>query len=88
MMSENECHSCFSCDRYLRSPTLAKLVEDLKLVAYPVELGMRLRELIFPVQKMYDDCFDIDPDARAYLEEFIVSRHLLCLFRLYFGVRL
>jgi len=29
---------------------------------------------------MYDDCFDIDPDARAYLEEFIVSRHLLCLF--------
>ncbi len=54
-------------------------MEDLKLVAYPVELGIRLRELIFPVQKMYDDCFDIDPDARACLEEFIVSRHLLCL---------
>jgi hypothetical protein len=27
---------------------------------------------------MYDDEFEIDPDARAYLEEFVVSFQLIC----------
>jgi hypothetical protein len=49
------------------------MVQDLISVAYPVELGIRLRALVYPVQKLYDDEFVIEPDARAALEEFVVS---------------
>ena len=63
----------FSTDRYLQCPELATKVQDLISVAYPVELGIRLRALVYPVQKLYDDEFVIEPDARAALEEFVVS---------------
>lgn len=58
--------------RYLQSPDLARRVDGLASIAYPVELGIRLRQLIYPVHKMFAEEFGIDPDARALLEEFTV----------------
>ena len=55
-------------------------------VAYPVELGIRLRALVYPVQKLYDDEFVIEPDARAALEEFVVSCDLLSAFSCEYGL--
>jgi hypothetical protein len=57
----------------LRSSNLAEKIQDLASIAYPVELGIRLRQLIYPVHKLFADEFGIDPDARALLEEFTVS---------------
>jgi hypothetical protein len=43
-------------------------------IAYPVELGIRLRQLVLPVILMYADAFDdLDADSRATMEEFVVS---------------
>jgi hypothetical protein len=78
----------FTLDRYIRSPELAEKVQDLISIAYPVELGVRLRALVYPVQKMYDDEFVIEPDARAYLEEFVVRFKLIYSLRLLFFILL
>jgi hypothetical protein len=44
---------------------------------YPVELGICLKQIVYPVHKLYDDAFEICPDSRLCLEEFTVSTVLL-----------
>ncbi len=59
--------------RYVRSAELCDKVKLLSCIAYPVELGIRLRELVYPLNKLFDEEFGIGPDERSYIEEFVVS---------------
>ncbi len=48
-------------------------------IAHPVELGVRLKELVYPVLKMYQDAIVtigeqyIEPDPLMCMSKFVVS---------------
>ena len=59
--------------RYVQSPDVCTKAKALVLTSYPVELGLRLRELVYPVLKTFSDAFgQIEPDERMFLQEFVV----------------
>jgi hypothetical protein len=63
----------------LKSPELSEKIKKMVSIAHPVELGVRLKELVYPVLKMYQDAIVtigeqyIEPDPLMCMSKFVVS---------------